>query len=213
MTSDNLVSVTGKHRAYRCWRSSVCDMCNLFLWGWETECSFHLLTSFTDVSYKVFILFMVFFNGKWEKSEVPHTANAHFDVWEPEKVPKHWRDPTTVISKPLFPPISAFNREEQRNDSVSFLLLCLDFADFPGVICSFSKLFKVWDFTGSCWKCNAALEYSEMQISSSVTATEMQTYTLVFETEFLTCNNWRILKIIIDLFQLILFVFSCLFSL
>lgn len=124
MTSDNLVSVKRKHRAYRCWRSSVCDMCNLFLWGWETECSFHLLTSFTDVSYKVFILFMVFFNGKWEKSEVPHTANAHFDVWEPEKVPKHWRDPTTVISKPLFPPISAFNREEQRNDSVSFLLFC-----------------------------------------------------------------------------------------
>lgn len=124
MTSDNLVSVKGKHRAYRCWRSSVCDMCNLFLWGWETECSFHLLTSFTDVSYKVFILFMVFFNGKCEKSEVPHTANAHFDVWEPEKVPKHWRDPTTVISKPLFPPISAFNREEQRNDSVSFLLFC-----------------------------------------------------------------------------------------
>lgn len=81
------------------------------------------------------------------------------------------------------------------------------FADFPGVICSFSKLFKVWDFTGSCWKWNAALEYSEMQISSSVTATEMQTYTLVFETEFLTCKNWRILKIIIDLFQLILFVF------
>lgn len=120
----------------------------------------------------------------------------------------HHSDIQTII-----PSISAFNREEQRNDSVSFLLLCLDFADFPGVICSFSKLFKVWDFTGSCWKWNAALEYSEMQISSSVTATEMQTYTLVFETEFLTCKNWRILKIIIDLFQLILFVFSCLFSL
>lgn len=44
-----------------------------------------------------------------------------------------------VISKPLFPPISAFNREEQRNDSVSFLLLCLDFADFPGVILLFLK--------------------------------------------------------------------------
>lgn len=50
-------------------------------------------------------------NGR--KSEVPHTVNAHFDVCEPEKVPKDCRDPTTVISKPLFPPISAFNREEQ----------------------------------------------------------------------------------------------------
>lgn len=142
--------------------------------------------------------------------EVPHTANAHFDVWEPEKVPKDCCDPTTVISKPLFPPISAFNREEQRNDGVSSLLLCLDFADFPGIILLFLKTIQSVRFY-RCWKWNAALEYSEMQISSTVTAAEMQTFTLVFETEFLTCKKWRILKLVIDLFQLILFVLSCLF--
>lgn len=86
---------------------------------WATERRFHLLISFTDMSFTRSLSpwWCSLMTNEKIRSEAPQNANGHFDVEKSHKVPRDWSDTTLWNPNFIFFPLCLLwtnqNREKR----------------------------------------------------------------------------------------------------